>query len=157
MKRTLAVFLLLLFLLASGCGSRRYSPKEITGELISRLSLTGMVEVNSEQLRQNYGISSELVDDFSLYVSNSTSVADTVAAFLPAADTADAEARLTGILAEKSNEISKSLKNSSAIESNKAQKYALYDVKGTLVYVICSNYQTVSDYMAELGGSPAAG
>lgn len=33
----------------------------------------------------------------------------------------------------------------------------LYDVKGTLVYVVCANYQTVSDYMAELGGSPAAG
>lgn len=156
-KRALSVFFSLLFLLASGCSNGRYSPDEITAKLISRLSLTGMVEVNAEQLQQNYGISSELVDDFSFFVSGSTSSADAVAAFLPAAGTADAEARLIGILAENSRQVSGALKNSSAIESNKALEYALYDVKGTLVYVVCSNYQTVSDYMARIGGTPITG
>ncbi|MBQ4154350.1 MAG: DUF4358 domain-containing protein [Clostridia bacterium] len=139
-----------LSLLVTGCSkSPSTAPAEITQQVIENNNFSKLKELSGDQLSSYFQFKNTDVKRFSAFISDSTDLADTVAAFETETKD-DYNLVITGV-SKYLTKLSSAMQTSFENEYDKTRSALIMHIDNTVILVVSSDFEKIEAQLKELG------
>lgn len=146
----IVVVLLCFCAFLTGCSkSVLVSPSEITKQIIESNNFSKMKELSGDQLSSYFQFKNTDVKRFSAFISDSTDLSDTVAAF--EAENKEAYNLVISGISKYLTKLSSAMESSVGTEYNKTRSALIMHIDNTVILVVSSDFEKIEKQLEELG------
>lgn len=144
----LAAIMLVLAYMPQNAKQEELAPDEVTDEILTELSITGMVQLQADQLERHYSLPEGLVEDYSVYISTSPGNGSELACFQLAEQ--DDYEQLEEAIAKHVAERAQGFKEVNPEAYQQIQGYTLYRNGELVLLSITADNKAVEKYFMAL-------